>query len=28
LKNGAKIRKTNQDTVNYEYYFKDAPAED
>jgi hypothetical protein len=28
LKNGAKIRKTNKDTVNYEYYFKDAPAED
>jgi len=28
LKNGAKIRKTNRDTVNYEYYFKDAPAQD
>jgi len=24
LKNGAKIRKTNKDTVNYEYYFRDA----
>jgi predicted amidohydrolase len=23
LKNGAKIRKTNETTVNYEYYFKD-----
>jgi len=23
LKNGAKIRKTNKDTVNYEYYFKE-----
>ena len=28
LKNGAKIRKTNRDTVNYEYYFRDAPAAD
>ena len=28
LKNGAKIRKTNQDTVNYEYYFRDTPAPD
>ena len=23
LKNGARIRKTNKDTVNYEYYFKE-----
>ena len=28
LKNGAKVRKTNADTVNYEYYFRDAPARD
>ena len=28
LKNGAKIRKTNKDTVNYEYYFRDQPAQD
>lgn len=28
LKNGAKVRKTNADTVNYEYYFRDAPAAD
>jgi len=28
LKNGARVRKTNADTVNYEYYYKKDPESD